>query len=70
MIPAGTVEDAPHRLNGPCLNSRHIAETGRMTYEEIFAGKTMEEVPRDQWPPSVMERIDFCELDPGFFGFN
>ena len=59
----GSVEDAPHRLNGACLNSRRIAETGRMTYEEVVAGKTMEEVPCDQWPPSVMKALNESILD-------
>lgn len=54
----GRVCSAP-RLNGACLNLRRIAESRDDSAEEKIAGKSLEELPHQQWPPCVAERMGF-----------
>lgn len=54
----GRVCAAP-RLNGSCLKLARIAQNRDDSAEEAVAGKTLEEIPQQQWPVCVAERAGF-----------
>ena len=55
---AGVVCSAP-QLNGACAKLKRIAGAKREDIEVALAGKSLDELPRDQWPPCVEERATF-----------
>jgi hypothetical protein len=54
----GVVCSEPH-LNGACAKLRHIAGAKKEQAELPIAGKSLDEIPRDQWPCCVDERATF-----------
>lgn len=54
----GVVCSAPH-LNGACAKLKHIADAKNEHAELGIAGKSLDEIPRDQWPCCVDERATF-----------
>jgi len=55
---AGTVCSAPH-LNGACAKLKRIAGQKKDEAEQPLAGKSLETLPREQWPCCVEERATF-----------
>ena len=55
---SGVVCRAPH-LNGACAKLSRIAEKKRADVEQAVAGRSLEELPVEQWPPCVDERVTF-----------
>jgi hypothetical protein len=55
---AGTVCDTP-QLNGACARLKAIAAAKRDESLRDLAGKSLEVIPRAQWPPCVDERATF-----------
>lgn len=54
----GRVCSAP-RLNAACLKLKRIAEEKDDEALEAVAGQRFDELPREQWPPCVAERVGF-----------
>lgn len=54
----GRVCALPH-LNGSCLKLKRIAEDKDDTAEKAIAGKPLSEIPQEQWPCCVDERMTF-----------
>jgi len=54
----GVVCRAPH-LNGACAKLTRIADHKSEDDEKLIAGRTLEELPREQWPCCVEERAAF-----------
>jgi len=54
----GRVCALPH-LNGSCLKLKHIAEDKDDSAEKAIAGKPLNEIPQEQWPCCVDERMTF-----------
>jgi hypothetical protein len=54
----GTVCGAPH-LNGACAKLKAIAGAKNDDAERAIAGRSLEDLPREQWPPCVNERATF-----------
>ena len=55
---SGVVCHAPH-LNGACAQLARIAEKKNDEEEKLIAGRSLEELPRTQWPCCVEERGSF-----------
>ena len=55
---AGLVCHAPH-LNGACAKLKGIAGAKNEENEKLIAGRSLEELPRAQWPCCVEERATF-----------
>ena len=55
---AGSVCRAPH-LNGACAKLSRIASAKNDDQEKLIAGRSLEELPREQWPCCVEERATF-----------
>lgn len=55
---SGRVCDQPH-LNGACAKLKGIAGVKRELVELQVAGKSLNEIPREQWPCCVSERATF-----------
>lgn len=55
---SGVVCDAP-QLNGACAKLKRIASGKRDEAELLHAGKSFEELPRNEWPCCVDERVAF-----------
>lgn len=55
---AGLVCQAPH-LNGACAKLKGIASVKKDEQERLIAGRSLEELPREQWPCCVEERATF-----------
>src|SRR5688572_13392605 len=61
----GSVCNAPS-LNGACAKLKGIAGAKKDAHETAIAGRTLADLPNDQWPPCVNERATFMapfELD-------
>lgn len=54
----GSVCSAPH-LNGACAKLNRIASAKNDDQEKLIAGRSLEELPREQWPCCVEERATF-----------
>jgi AAA domain len=54
----GSVCDAP-KLNGACLKLRNIAQNKNEATETAIAGKSIQDLAPQQWPPCVSERATF-----------
>lgn len=54
----GVVCSAPH-LNGACAKLKRIADKKKEDQERLIAGKSLNELPREQWPCCVEERSTF-----------
>ncbi len=54
----GRVCALPH-LNGSCLKLKRIAEDKDDSAEKAIAGKPLNEIPQEQWPCCVDERMTF-----------
>lgn len=54
----GTVCHEPH-LNGACAKLKRIADQKRDEDEIIIAGRSLDELPREQWPCCIEERAAF-----------
>lgn len=54
----GTVCTAP-RLNGACLRLKRIADNKNDDAEEAIAGKSMQDLDQNEWPPCIAERSTF-----------
>lgn len=54
----GVVCKAP-QLNGACVKLKRIAATKHDEAELLIAGKSLDEIPREQWPSCVDERATF-----------
>src|SRR5687767_12844982 len=54
----GTVCRAP-QLNGACAKLKGIATAKKDELELPIAGKSLDELPREQWPCCVHERATF-----------
>jgi hypothetical protein len=54
----GRVCALPH-LNGSCLKLKRIAEDKDDSAERAIAGKSLNEIPQEQWPCCVDERMTF-----------
>ncbi|MGE0132566.1 MAG: AAA family ATPase [Blastocatellales bacterium] len=55
---AGVVCNAP-QLNGACAKLKRIAGAKKEQAESLIAGKSLDEIPREQWPCCVDERAVF-----------
>ena len=55
---AGVVCLNPH-LNGACTKLRRIANAKNEESEKLIAGRSLDELPQDQWPCCVEERRTF-----------
>jgi hypothetical protein len=55
---AGVVCLAPH-LNGACTKLKGVASAKNEEQEKLIAGRSLEELPRDQWPCCVAEHATF-----------
>lgn len=47
------------RLNGSCLKLKRIGESRNDAAEEAVAGRSLQELPQEQWPCCVPERVGF-----------
>jgi hypothetical protein len=54
----GTVCRAP-QLNGSCANLKRIAGSKNDDLEEAVAGRSFEDLPTEQWPCCIDERVTF-----------
>ena len=54
----GVVCNAP-QLNGACAKLKRIASAKKEQAELLIAGKSFDEIPREQWPCCVEERATF-----------
>src|SRR5437016_12987259 len=54
----GVVCQAP-QLNGACVKLKGIASLKKDAQEQPIAGRSLEELPREQWPCCVHERATF-----------
>lgn len=54
----GVVCRAPH-LNGACAKLKRIAGQKKDNQEQLVAGRSLDELPREQWPCCVDERAMF-----------
>lgn len=54
----GVVCNAP-QLNGACAKLKRIADAKKEQAELLIAGKSLDEIPREQWPCCVDERAVF-----------
>src|SRR5262249_22021498 len=50
---------AKPRLDGACLKLKRIGQNRNDDAEEAVAGKSLKELPQEQWPCCVAERVGF-----------
>ncbi|MBI3957614.1 MAG: AAA family ATPase [Chloroflexi bacterium] len=60
---SGVVCRAPH-LNGACAQLTRIASKKKDDEERLIAGRSLEDLPREQWPCCIEERATFMAPFP------